>query len=318
MKVLRLHAPGDLRLHDEPDPEPGPGEVVLRVTGVGLCGSDRHWVAEGAIGDAGLARPLVLGHEFAATIESGPRGGERVAVDPAIPCGVCPTCARGLEHLCPQVEFAGHSLDGALRERMAWPDRLAHTLPDSISDAEAPLLEPLGVALHALDLGHAGPGTRAAVVGCGPVGLLIVEALLAAGAAQVVASDPLPRRLEAALARGAVAEGSGVDVAFEVAGEDGAVAAAIELVRPGGRLVLVGIPDGDRTTIPAAAARRRGLTILVSRRMKATDLPRAIELVSSGRVELGGLVTERRPLVEAHDAFDSLLERRGLKVVVEP
>ena len=85
MKVLRLHAPGDLRLHDEPEPGPGPGEVLLRVTSVGLCGSDRHWLAEGGIGDAVLARPLVLGHEFAATIESGPRAGERAAVDPAIP-----------------------------------------------------------------------------------------------------------------------------------------------------------------------------------------------------------------------------------------
>jgi L-iditol 2-dehydrogenase len=318
VKVLRLHGRGDLRLHEEPEPEPGPGDVLLSVTGVGLCGSDRHWLAEGEIGDAALTRPLVLGHEFSGVIESGARAGERVAVDPAIPCGACPTCAAGLEHLCPDVQFAGHSLDGALRERMAWPDRLAHSLPDAIADAEAPLLEPLGVALHALDLGHAGRGTRAAVVGCGPVGLLLVQALLAAAAAEVVARDPLPHRLEAALARGAVSEGAPADVAFEVAGTDDAVAAAIELVRPGGRVVLVGIPDGDRTSFPAAAARRRGLTLLLARRMRASDLPRAIELVERGRVDLRGFVTERRPLAEAPQAFDSLLERRGLKVVVEP
>jgi L-iditol 2-dehydrogenase len=107
VKALRLHAPGDLRLHDEPESEVGPGEVLLRVTSVGLCGSDRHWLVEGGIGDAVLARPLVLGHEFAATIESGPRAGERVAVDPAIPCGACASCAAGLQHLCPDVEFAG-------------------------------------------------------------------------------------------------------------------------------------------------------------------------------------------------------------------
>ena len=318
MKALRLHAAGDLRLHDEPEPEPAPGEVLLRVDAVGLCGSDRHWVREGAIGDATLARPLVRGPEVAATIETGPRAGERVAVDPAIPCEACATCAGGLGHLCPQVEFAGLSLDGGLRERIAWPERHVYSIPAAVSDADAPLLEPLGVALHALDLGHAAPGARAAVVGCGPIGLLLVQALLAAGAAGVSAYDPLPPRLEAALARGARANGTDVDVAFDASGEEDAVAAAIDLARPGGRVVLVGIPDGDRTTFPAGAARRKGLTLLVARRMKGTDLPRAIELVESGRIELSGLVTERRPLTEALAAFDSLVDRRGLKVVVEP
>jgi L-iditol 2-dehydrogenase len=318
VNVLRLHAPGDLRLHDEPEPEPGPDEVLLRVNAVGLCGSDRHWLAEGGIGDAVLTRPLVLGHELVGTIESGRRAGERVVVDPAIPCEVCPTCRAGLQHLCPGVEFAGHSLDGALRARMAWPERLVHRIPDSVPDDEAALLEPLGVALHALDLGKVRPGARTAVVGCGPIGLLLVRVLLAGGAAAVVAVDPLPHRLEAAVSLGAAAAGADVDVAFEVAGEDAAVATAIDLVRPGGRVVLVGIPDGDRTSFPAAAARRKGVTLLLSRRMKPSDLPRAIGLVEAGRVALGGLVSERRPLDEWREAFDSLLDRRGLKVVVEP
>jgi L-iditol 2-dehydrogenase len=313
VKVLRLHAPGDVRLHDEPEPEPRPGEVVVHVGAVGLCGSDRHWLREGGIGDATLERPLVLGHEVAGVLETG----ERVAVDPAIPCDACPTCAAGLGHLCPEVEFAGHSLDGGLRERMGWPERFVHPIPDAVEDDDAPLLEPLGVALHALDLGHVERGTCAAVVGCGPIGLLLVRALVDAGA-EVVAADPLPHRLEAALASGARAEGANVDVAFEVAGEDEAVAAAIDVVRPGGRVVLVGIPDGDRTSFPAAAARRKGLTLLLARRMKASDLPRAIELVAGGRVDLTGLVTERHTLDDAAAAFDALLERRGLKVVVAP
>jgi L-iditol 2-dehydrogenase len=316
--VLRLHGARDLRLHEETEPVPRPDEVLLRVDAVGLCGSDRHWLVEGAIGDAVLARPLVLGHELVATIETGSRAGERVAVDPAIPCEACPTCASGLQHLCPDVRFAGHSLDGGLRERMAWPERLAYRIPGWLSDADAALLEPLGVALHALDLGHVGPGTRAAVVGCGPIGLLLVRALLSAGAVDVVAADPLPHRLAAALELGATAEGADVDVAFEAAGEEAAVAAAIDAVRPGGRVVLVGIPDGDRTSFPASAARRKGVTILLARRMKATDLPRAIRLVERRRIDLGGLVDERRPLPQWREAFESLLERRGLKVVIEP
>jgi L-iditol 2-dehydrogenase len=325
VKALRLHGAGDLRLHDEPSPVPAAGEVLLRVTAVGLCGSDRHWFDEGGIGDAVLTRPLVLGHEFAGVIETGSRAGERVAVDPAIPCARCAVCLAGQPHLCLRLRFAGHgSTDGALRSRLTWPEELAYALPDSLSDAEAALLEPLGVALHALDLGHVGPGTRAGVFGCGPIGLLLIQALRAGGAAEIIATDVLPHRLEAAAALGAtpaleVGEGGlGVDVAFETAGEDGAVADAIAATRPGGRVVLVGIPAGDRTSFTASTARRKGLTLLLSRRMKPADLPRAIRLVEQGLVSLAPLVTARYGLDEWRAAFGDLVERRGLKVVVEP
>jgi L-iditol 2-dehydrogenase len=325
VKALRLHGAGDLRLHDEPSPVPAAGEVLLRVAAVGLCGSDRHWFDEGGIGDAVLTGPLVLGHEFAGVIETGSRAGERVAVDPAIPCARCAVCLAGQPHLCLRLRFAGHgSTDGALRSRLTWPEALAYALPDSLSDAEAALLEPLGVALHAFDLGHVRPGTRAGVFGCGPIGLLLIQALRAGGAAEIIATDVLPHRLEAAAALGAtpaleVGEGGlGVDVAFEAAGEDGAVADAIAATRPGGRVVLVGIPAGDRTSFTASTARRKGLTLLLSRRMKPADLPRAIRLVEQGLVSLAPLVTARYGLDEWRAAFGDLVERRGLKVVVEP
>lgn len=159
--------------------------------------------------------------------------------------------------MCPGVRFAGHgSADGALRTCLAWPERLAHALPDGLSDVEGSLLEPLGVALHALDL--------------------------------------------------------------EAAGEDAALADAIGAVRPGGRVVLVGIPEGDRTSFTASTARRKGLTLVLCRRMKPADLPRAIRLAEAGEVDLGGLVSARYALSEWRDACDDLVERRGLKVVVEP
>jgi L-iditol 2-dehydrogenase len=332
MKALRLHGAGDLRLHDEPDARAGEGELLVEVTAVGLCGSDRHWFVEGGIGDAALERPLVLGHEFAGVVVSGPRTGERVALDPAVPCDRCAVCAAGLPHLCPQVRFAGHGgTDGALRSRLAWPERLAHPFPDSISDAEAALLEPLGVALHALRLGHVREETTAGVFGCGPIGLLLVQALAAHGAEVVVATEPLPHRRAAAKASGAARAvapdaladvplpgGLGVDVAFEAAGTDEAVGDAIEAVRPGGRVVLVGIPDCDRTTFAASAARRKGLTLLLSRRMKPEDLPQAIELAAAGRVDLGALVGQRHPLSAWEQAFAALVERVTTKVVVEP
>ena len=327
MKALRLHGPDDLRLHDEPEPSAGPGEVVVRVAAVGLCGSDRHWLVEGGIGDAGLDHPLVLGHEFAGVVTSGPRAGERVAVDPAAPCGACDSCAAGLEHLCPRVRFAGHgSTDGALRTLLAWPERLVHPVPDTLTDVEAALAEPLGVALHAFDLGHVRPGAGAGVFGCGPLGLLLVQLLRMAGATPIVATDALAHRVAAAedsgathaLVRGSPIPVRGLDVAFEAAGDDGAVDDAIASLRPGGRLVLVGIPDRDRTSFCASAARRKGLTMLLSRRMTGADLPRAVRLAAEGRVDLAPLVSERFALDEWPGGFASLRERRGLKVVIEP
>ena len=321
-----------MRLHEEPDPRPGDGELLVTVTAVGLCGSDRHWLVEGGIGDAVLERPLVLGHEFAGVVAAGPRAGERVALDPAVPCGRCAVCAAGMEHLCPELAFAGHgATDGALRSSLAWSERLAHRVPDRLSDAEAALLEPLGVALHALDLGKVGRGTTAGVFGCGPIGLLVVQALRAAGAEIVVATDPLAHRTLVAAACGAthavhpgelsgvaLPGGLGVDVAFETAGEDGALADAIAAVRPGGRVVLVGIPDRDHTTFTASVARRKGLTLSLCRRMKPEDLPHAVALAADGRVELASLVTGRYGLDDAAEAFAALVDRRGLKVVVEP
>jgi L-iditol 2-dehydrogenase len=327
VKALRLHAPNELRLHEEPDPSPAAGEVLVRVSAVGLCGSDRHWLLEGGIGDAAIERPLVLGHEFAGVVASGPRAGERVAVDPADPCGTCDLCVDGLEHLCAGVRFAGHgSTDGALRTLLAWPECLLHPVPDTLTDTEAALAEPLGVALHAFDLAHVRPGAGAGVFGCGPLGLLLVQLLRMAGASPIVATDTLPHRVAAAEALGATharlagtaASEDGLDVAFEVAGDDGAVDEAIVALRPTGRLVLVGIPEDDRTSFCASAARRKGLTLLVSRRMTSSDLPRALRLAAEGRIALEPLVSERYSLDEWPEAFASLRDRRGLKVVVEP
>ncbi|HJY72400.1 MAG TPA: alcohol dehydrogenase catalytic domain-containing protein, partial [Streptosporangiaceae bacterium] len=248
MRAARLHAVGDLRVGEEPEPAAGAGMSLVRVTAVGICGSDLHWWDEGAIGDATLAHPLVLGHEGAGVIAEGPRRGERVAIDPAITCGTCRACRDGYANLCYRIRFAGHGeTDGMMREFMSWPTELLHPLPDGVSDADGALLEPLGVALHSVDLGHLAFGGTASVVGCGPIGLLLIAVLKAAGASSVLAIEPLAHRREAAARYGAdlVAEpgtasefarelvGFGVDVAFEAAGTDEAVRLAVESVRPG-------------------------------------------------------------------------------------
>jgi L-iditol 2-dehydrogenase len=325
MRVARLHGVGDLRVGTEATPEPGPDEALVRVTAVGICGSDLHWFGEGGIGDAVLGRPLVLGHEFAGVVETGRLAGTRVAVDPAIPCERCPSCQYGQQNVCPNVRFAGHGhTDGALREYLAWPEHLLHPLPDELSDAAGAALEPLGVAMHALDLARPRVGESVAVIGAGPIGLLLVQLARAAGAAQVVAVEPRPHRREAATTFGAdlalapaEADGVEVDVAIEIAGPDAAIDLALRAVRPGSRVVLAGIPDTDRTTLQASTARRKGLTLLFSRRMNHA-YPRAIAAARRGLVTLEPLLTDRFPLEEASSAFAWATERNGLKTIVSP
>jgi L-iditol 2-dehydrogenase len=326
MRTARLHGAADLRIGDEPLPEAGPDETLVRVTAVGICGSDLHWYSDGAIGDATLERPLVPGHEGAGEIASGRRRGERVAIDPAIPCEICRACRDGYRNLCYNILFSGHgSTDGMMREVMPWPSRLLFPLPDSVSDAGGALLEPLGVALWALDLGHVPFGGTVAVAGCGPIGLLLIQLLRAAGASRVLAVEPLAHRREWAAKWGAdevLAPSSepvsfGADVAFEFAGNDDGVRIAMESVRPGGRVVLGGIPGSDVTTFSASLARRKGLTMAMVRRMNEV-YPRAIDVAARGVVALDPLVSSKAPLDAAPDAFAAAQRRTGLKVIITP
>jgi len=320
MKAIRLHGPGDLRQHDEPRPETGPGEALVRVGAVGICGSDLHWFGEAGIGDARLQKPLVLGHEFAGVIAEGPKKGTRVAVDPAIPCGRCEFCRQGNPNLCEHIRFAGHgTVDGALQEFIAWPEECLFPLPETLSDEDGVMLEPLGVALHSTDLAHLRTGMSVGIFGCGPIGLLILQLARLAGAAEIFITEPLLHRRKAALKLGAKEwkPGQRVDVAFEVAGQDEAVEHAIAAVKPGGTVLLVGIPAEDRTSFTASMARRKGLTLKLVRRMKFT-YPRAIQLVESGKVDVRSLVTASFSLEAALEAFSTAQRRDGLKIIITP
>jgi L-iditol 2-dehydrogenase len=335
MKVLRLHSIGDLRLHDESVPVASGDECLIRVTAVGICGSDLHWYEGAGIGDAQLKQPLVLGHEFAGIIDSGDQQGRKAAVDPAIACRQCRYCEEGNPNLCDNLRFAGHdAVDGALREKLCWPKSLVHVLPDEFTAVDGAMLEPLGVALHALSLGHVLPGMSVGIFGCGPIGLLLVQLARAGGAAKIIATDRLANRLDAARAFGAssiilaaggreneevdaAAHGEGVDIAFEAAGANEAVQTAILATRPGRQVILIGIPDDDRTEFTASVARRKGLTLKLVRRMKHT-YPRAIQMVQHGVVDVRSLVTHRFPLSEYKTAFETAKKREGIKVVIEP
>jgi L-iditol 2-dehydrogenase len=326
MTAARLHGVRDIRTHTESIPLAGAEEELVRVTAVGLCGSDLHWFTEAGIGDARLTRPVVPGHEFAGVIEGGPRHGQLVAVDPALPCRRCEVCIDGYRNLCPDVVFAGHGgQDGGLQQYLAWPSWALHALPEGMTAADGAMLEPLGVALHALDLGHLRIGSTAAVIGAGPIGLLLVQAAKRAGAIRVVVVEPLAHRRDAALRMGADAalgvdeehDDIGADTVFELAGNDDAVEIALRAARPGARVVLGGIPDGDSTTFRASLARRKGLTLVLVRRMNEA-YPRAIRLVERGLIDVSSIVTHRYPLERAAEAFAVAADRQGLKVVIEP
>jgi L-iditol 2-dehydrogenase len=215
---------------------------------------------------------------------------------------------------------------------MAWPSHLLLPIPDTIDGDDVALLEPLGIALHALDLGHFRAGMTAGVYGCGPIGLFLIRALRSAGAGRIKASDPLPHRLDAALVSGAdevrhadvdgqpegVENWGPVDVAFDASGEDAAFETALRTVRTGGRVVIVGIPTDDRSRFPASLAREKGITIIMSRRMKQHHMHVAIDLVDRGAVDLSGMITARFPISQGPEAFAELVSRSGLKIVIKP
>jgi len=349
MLAARLHGPGDVRVDrvDRPG-KPEAGQVRIKVTAVGVCGSDLHAYQDGRIGDTQVASALCLGHEFAGVIEAvgqGARGGageqlevsQRVAVDPAQPCGRCELCLHGHPNLCEHHAFCGvWPADGALREAMIVPADTCFALPEGIDDEQGALLEPLGVALHAVDLAHIRVGQSVAVLGAGPIGLYIAEVAKLAGATPLLVTDRLPWRLAlverlsdaqtcnvqtqepAAWARQAT-DGRGVDVVIEAAWSGDSIAQALDIIRPGGRLVVVGIAGDDQLHMKHSTARRKGVTIVMCRRMKHT-YPRAIALTAAGKVDLSGAVTHRLGLAETARAFEmasSYAEGVG-KVVILP
>jgi L-iditol 2-dehydrogenase len=331
MKALRLFGPRDLRVVEEAMPEPAPGEALLRVSAVTVCHSDIHYYRYGRIGDTVSDVPLVLGHEFSGkVIEVRPeysraspeysrtaseysrtasdvgrvRPGDLVAVEPAVSCGHCRYCREGNPNLCQNLLFAGiPPMDGGLREYVTYRPEFLFPLPPGMTAEQGALVEPLGVALHAWDLAKPRVGESVAVVGCGPIGLLLVQIARIAGAAPILAVEPLAYRRDLASELGAVAlspdddltaraealtGGHGVDVAIEAAGTMPAQEEAVRIVKRGGRVVLVGIPPEDQVAMTHHVARRKGLTIKVARRMKLI-YPRAILLVQRGMIHLDSL-----------------------------
>ena len=342
MKALLLSQYRQLELADLPTPSPGAGEVLIRVGACGICGSDVH----GYDGSSGRRiPPIVMGHEAAGRIEAlgervaNLRAGDRVTFDSTIYCGSCEPCRRGEVNLCDNRQVLGVSCGdyrraGAFAEYVVVPSRVVYRLPENIPFAHASMLEAVAVAIHAVSLGQVTRDSAALVVGAGTIGLLIMQALRAAGVNRVFISDIDATRLKLAEQVGAPAilsassdptaqvlqltKGLGVDVVFEAVGRNETVAAAIGCVRKGGTVVLVGniMPE---VTLPLQKVVTRQIRLQGSC-ASAGEYPKAIEIMASGAIQVKPLITAVAPLDEGPRWFERLYahEPNLLKVVLTP
>lgn len=340
MKAIVAHAAKDLRIEDHPQPEPGAGQVLIRMKAGGICGSDLHYYNHGGFGPITLKQPMVLGHEVAGVIDTLGEGvgtlaeGQLVAVSPSRPCYACEYCNEGHPNHCLNMRFYGSAMpfphiQGAFQEWLV-ADVAQCAVSDGLTAAEAAMAEPLSVVLHAAKQAGDLLGKKVLVTGCGPIGLLAVLVARAAGAAQIVATDITDFTLDKAREIGAdithnVADhpdalaaysgGKGhFDVLFECTGVGPVVASTIPSMRPGATMVQLGL--GGDMTLPIQAMTAKELSFKGSFRFHA-EFFSAIDLIRSGRLDVTRLVTHTLPLADTIKAFELASDRtQALKIQI--
>ncbi len=327
MRIAQLTAPRQFALVEGPVAEPGPGEVQVRVEAVGICGSDLHSYSEGGVGDTPCQFPMVLGHEPAGTVVktgmgvSGWAPGDRAYLEPAIYCYHCEFCRTGHHNVCANIRFLSTPGNpGFFREYVNLPAHNLIAIPAHASPAEATLIEPLAVALHSIRLADVRRGETAVVFGAGPIGLLTIVSLKAAGAGRVWVCEPLAHRRELALLCGADAVldpravncareinretgQRGVDAAFDCAAKDDTANDALNATRSAGRVVLTAIPVEMRVPIDFSPMRRKELALLNVRRSN-DETGDAVRLLEERLRQVRPLITHHRPLECIAEAFD--------------
>ena len=342
MKTVVIHAARDLRVEDRDAPEPGPGEVAVAIRAGGICGSDLHYYTNGGFGAIRVIDPMVLGHEVAGEIAalgpgvSGLSVGDRVAVNPSLPCGTCTFCLRGEPNHCLDMRFFGSAMrrphiDGAFREVLVTEAARCVVVPSSMPFAHAAFAEPLAVVLNAVQ--KAGPliGRRVHVAGCGPIGALAVLVARNAGAAEIVATDIVDGALTIARKIGAdrtidiadepdamatyAADKGHFDVMLEASGNGAALRTGLEVVRPGGTIVQLGL--GGDVTVPQNVVVAKELTIRGTFRFHH-EFAVATRMIADGRLDVAPLLTETLPVERAEEAFELATDRsRAMKVQLE-
>jgi L-iditol 2-dehydrogenase len=334
MRVSELRGIGDVALVDREIPRPGPGEVLVEIGSVGVCGSDVHYYEHGRIGPYVVEAPLVLGHEAGGVVtEVGPgvdtlAVGQRVSIEPGVPCRACDQCLAGRYNLCPDVRFfATPPYDGAFSQFVVMPAPFVFAVPDTISDDAAGLLEPLSVGVWACRRAGVTPGRTVLVTGAGPIGLIAAQTARAYGADAVTVTDVNPHRLELAerlglaavdvSATSLAAAGVAPDVLLECSGNARATWDAVSVVARAGTVVLVGM-GGDEVRLPLSYVQDRELVITGAFRY-ANTWPTAIGLAASGRVDLDAMVTGHFGLADVEAALTaSRSDPTAIKVMVRP
>ena len=336
MRACVLHAARDLRLEDRPEAELGPDQVRVRLGAGGICGSDLHYYYDGRVGEFALREPLILGHEVAGeVIEIGPavarvRVGDRVAVNPSQPCWRCPACQGGRTNLCRRMTFYGSAavfphVQGAFQEQLVCFESQCHMVPSSVPYAVAALAEPLAVCLHAVRRAGALLGRHVLITGCGPIGALTCIGARAAGAARITVTDIAPEPLAVARALGAdetidaladpgriaacQADKGRFDVAFEASGNPQALITCLDCVRPGGRIVQLGMLPGGELGLPLTRLTPKEIDLVGTFRFH-DEFGIAVEALTSGRLDVAPLLTGSFSAEDRDAAFAAALDRR--------
>ncbi len=334
MKAALLTAPGKFEIRQLPDPKIGnETDVLISVKTVGVCGSDMHYYTTGRIGSQVVKYPFIVGHEAAGVIEKIGKGvthvkpGQRIAIEPAVSCGKCDQCISGRENTCRKLRFLGapQQLDGAQCEYIVMPQENCFPIPDSMTFEEATLCEPLAIAVYAVDRSPLAEGMSVAILGVGPIGMSVFHVLRTTNVGSVFVTDRLDARLGAAKKLrpkwagnpdrvDVVKEISGVeplqmDIVYECSGDPAAISQAVELLKPGGTLMIVGIPEVDEISFLVHELRRKEITIVNVRRQNHST-QKAIDLVASGKLNVDSLVTHRFQLEDTAKAFDLVANYR--------
>lgn len=331
-----LYAPYDIRLEERRLPTPGPKEVLVEIKAIGVCGSDVHYYEHGRIGSFIVRQPLILGHESSGVIVevgegvSKDRIGQRVAIEPGVPCRVCRECRNGRYNLCQNVQFFGTPpVDGAFTNYVTIPDDFAYSLPAQMSYEEGALIEPLSVGLWACRKAQLRGGDHVLVTGAGPIGIVSMMVAFALGAAEVTLTDVYPQRLEMAQKLGAtrtvnVAKeslddvGVAADVLIECSGNSSALSNGIRALRPAGRAVVVGMGPGEEMSVPLSFIQNREITLTGIFRY-ANTYQDAIALVSAGRIDLKSIITGYYTLEQTEQALQAAKnDPSNIKPVVVP
>ncbi|WP_440006410.1 NAD(P)-dependent alcohol dehydrogenase [Halomicrococcus sp. SG-WS-1] len=339
MRTAALTDVEEFEIRERERPTPEPDEVLVEVRDVGICGSDVHYFEHGRIGDYVVDYPLVLGHESAGVVaevgddvdELAP--GDRVTLEPGVPCRHCAHCKRGDYHLCEDVVFmATPPHDGAFAEHVAWPADFAYELPDSVSTREGALCEPLSVGIHACRRGNVGVGDTVLVTGAGPIGLLVAEAARAAGATDVLVTDVVAEKLAFAEEGGVdraidvteedlatvvdeYTDGVGADVVVEASGAEPSIRSTLDGVRRGGTVVFVGLASEAEVPLDVVEIIDNELDVHGSFRY-ANTYDAAVDLLADDEVDVERIIDFESPLEDVDAAFRRSMEPEVVKGMI--